>query len=161
MTNTRAAYKEGRRLVLIDIENLAATPSPTTREVQMVIGALRDAIPGFDQAQRIVACSHHAAATVAFAFPSARQLWRSGQDGADLALLDVLGGEHVEERFSQVTICSGDGIFAASTARLAVSGVDVSVVSLQGHLSTRLELAARTVVLLPLIEELALTGRAS
>ena len=57
----------------------------------MATCALREVVPGFDDAQRIVACSHHAAPTVAFAFPTARHLWRSGRDGADLALLRCAG----------------------------------------------------------------------
>ena len=65
--------------------------SPTQEEVASVVCDLRAVLPGFDSAQRIVACSHHAAPTVAFAFPPARRLWRSGPDGADLALLSVLG----------------------------------------------------------------------
>ena len=108
----------GRHLVLIDIENLAATATPTCEEVEMVRAALTAVLPDFRLVQRIVACSHHAAPTAAFAFPGARHLWRSGPNGADLALLDVLENEHVDRRFDRVTLCSGDGIFAASAARL-------------------------------------------
>ena len=75
----------------------------------MAATGLRGALPDFDAAQRIVACSHHAAPRVAFAFPGARHLWRSGPDGADLALLDVLDHEHVAQRFECVTICWGMG----------------------------------------------------
>jgi hypothetical protein len=148
MTNTKIPPREARHLVLVDIENLAATPSPTPEAVTAIVSALRDILPNFDCAQRIVACSHHAAPNVAFNFPPARHLWRSGQDGADLALLSVLNSERVDDRFGHVTICSGDGIFAASAARLGGAGVDVSVVSLRGHLAARLELAARYVLFL-------------
>jgi hypothetical protein len=113
-----------------------------------VTSALHDVVPDFDQSQRIVACSHHAARTVAFAFPAARRLWRSGRDGADLALLDVLQHESVHQRFGRVTICSGDGIFAETAAWLAGVEVHVTVVSKKGHLAARLELAARTVIFL-------------
>jgi hypothetical protein len=133
-----------RHLVMIDIENLAG-PSPSTLDVQVIEAGLRDLVPCFDRTQRIVACSHHAAATVAFEFRGARHLWRSGQDGADLALIDVLKNEHVDERFAHVTICSGDGIFAEDAARLQGKGVDVTVVSLRGYLAARLRLAARHV----------------
>ena len=149
MTNTRSARKAGRQLILIDIENLTGTPSPTWEQVQTAKAALGQVVPGFDDAQHIVACSHHAAPTVAFAFRSARHLWRSGPDGADLALLDVLENERVGERFERVTICSGDGIFAESAAWLAKADVDVTVVSMAGHLAARLQLAARFVTLLP------------
>lgn len=70
----------------MDMENLTGTPSPTCEEVETAKADLRRVVPGFDGAQHIVACSHHAAPTVAFAFRSARHLWRSGPDGADLAL---------------------------------------------------------------------------
>ncbi len=131
--------------MLVDIENLAGTPSPTAQEVLAVKAALGLVVPGFDRLQRIVACSHHAAAVVSFEFPGARHLWRSGRDGADLALMDVLENERVDERYEQVTICSGDGIFAEAAAWLAGRGVEVTVVSLRGHLAARLELAARHV----------------
>jgi hypothetical protein len=149
MTDTRFAHKAGRQLVLIDIENLTGTPSPTCEDVEMAKAALRLVVPGFNDAQHIVACSHHAAPTVAFAFQRARHLWRSGPNGADLALLGVLEKERVDERFERVSICSGDGIFAASAAWLAAADVDVTVISLPGHLAARLELAARHVTLLP------------
>jgi hypothetical protein len=90
MTNTMIPKKSDRHLVLIDAENLAATADPAPEEVEMVREALAKVVPDFEVAQRIVACSHHAARTVAFAFPGARHLWRSGPNGADLALLDVL-----------------------------------------------------------------------
>jgi hypothetical protein len=127
---------------MIDIENLAATPSPTVPEVRAVKEALGQIVPGLDKVQRIVACSHHAAAVVAFEFPGARHLWRSGRNGADLALMHVLENEHVDERYGSVIVCSGDGIFAEAAAWLAGKGVDVTVISLQGHLGARLQLAA-------------------
>lgn len=149
MTNTGLDFKAGRQLILIDIENLTGTPSPTSHEVEAAKAGLRQVVPGFDDAQHIVACSHHAAPAVAFAFRGARHLWRSGPDGADLALLDVLENERVAERFERVTISSGDGIFTMSAAWLAGAGVDLTVVALPGHLSARLQLAASHVTLLP------------
>lgn len=148
MTNTNRLALQDRHLILIDIENLTATPSPTQTELETAIAELRFAVPDYDDVQRVVACSHHAAATVAFAFPKARHIWRSGRDGADMALLDVLESEGVAERYERVTICSGDGIFADMAALLAGKGVVVTVVSVAGHLSTRLRLAARQIALL-------------
>ena len=102
MTNTRSANRAGRRMVLIDIENMAGTPTPTSLEVELVMAALAELVPGFNEAHRVVACSHRAARTVAFACQKERQRWRSGLDGADLALLEVLETEHVDERFEYV-----------------------------------------------------------
>jgi hypothetical protein len=162
MTNTMIGNRAGRRIVLVDIENLIGIAWPTSGEVEAVMIALAAVVPGFGEAHRVVACSHRAAHTVAFAYPTARHLWRSGPDGADLALLEVLEDEHVAERFEYVTICSGDGIFASVAARLAEHGVDTTVVALEGHLATRLELAARHVAYLPpAAAALAPTGSAN
>ncbi len=145
MTHTRIPNKEVRHLVLIDIENLAATPSPSQRDVLAVKAALEALLPDFDMAFWVIACSHHAAPTVAFEFPSARHLWRSGRDGADMALLDVLEEESVEKRFDKVSICSGDGIFADEAGRLATSGVEVTAIARTHCLSAQLQLAVRHV----------------
>jgi uncharacterized LabA/DUF88 family protein len=73
---------------------------------------------------------------------------RSGEDGADLALLDVLLGERVAARFDEVVLASGDGIFTDAVAALGTAGVDVTVLARSGHCSKRLRLAARHTVLL-------------
>jgi hypothetical protein len=143
LTNTRVAHRTGRRLVLIDIENLVGSASPVVSEVRTTLHTLSNSVRGFDSAQRVVACSHRAAHTVSFAASGCRHLWRSGPDGADLALLEVLDSEFVEERFEYITICSGDGIFADSVTRLSDMGVVVNVVALKGSLSRRLRPFAR------------------
>lgn len=160
MTNTRIANRAGRRLILIDIENLVGSPTPTSLEVEVVMAALVG-LPGFNEAHRVVACSHRAAQAVAFACKTERQQWRSGPDGADLALLEILETEHVDDRFESVTICSGDGIFAPSVARLAKNGVNTTVVAPKGHLAARLKLAARHVTYLQPAPALAPTGDAA
>lgn len=148
MTYTAHRRRRHQHLVVVDIENIAGTPTPTTEEVETAIQRLRDAIPGFQSAQRVWACSHRAARTVGFAVPTDRQLWRSGIDGADMALLEVIDTEQVEQRYEQVTVCSGDGIFADSVARLTTHGVTVNVVALRGHTSAKLRLAAHQVTYL-------------
>jgi len=62
----------------------------------------------------------------------------------------------VHERFERVSICSGDGIFAPVAAWHGGVDVDVTVVSLHGHLAARLRLAVRHVTLLaPVISTVA------
>lgn len=158
MPNTRTPNKEVRHLVLIDVENLAANPRPSQGEVLAVKAALEAQLPEHDSAFWVVACTHHAAPAVMFEFPRARQLWRSGPDGADLALRDVMAGESIEGRFGLVTICSGDGIFADEAARLARHGVSVTAVAGRGGLSAKLRLAAREVHRLNIDDGLAATG---
>lgn len=129
-----------RHIHLIDIENLAGTPLPTTEQVAEVRSAYQRYIEHGDHV--VLACSHKAYATVGWAWPDARHLLRSGEDGADLALLEVLDTERVAERYDCVFVGSGDGIFAGPTAALGGQGVPVTVVSRPESLSRRLEMAA-------------------
>lgn len=92
--------------------------------------------------------SHRAARTVAFAFGGALRRWRSGPDGADLALLEEMRDLRIMRRFDRVTLFSGDGIFANALAALAGAGIETTVVSWDSLLSPRLRLAARHVVTL-------------
>ena len=95
-----------------------------------------------------VASSHLTLLNAALGWPHARYRVRSGPDGADLALLDVLRHENVAQRFTHVAIGSGDHLFAEEAARLAAQGVWVTVVSRRRSLSPRLALAAREVIFL-------------
>jgi hypothetical protein len=137
-----------RHFVLIDVENVAGLPCPTSLDLANLQSQLHSVIPDLDEAFRVVACNHRAAKTVAFEFPGARQHWRSGRDGADFALLEEMSDLRVMRRFGRVTVCSGDWRFSKSLAELAVLGLDTTVVALEGHLSKRLGLAAQHVVIL-------------
>jgi hypothetical protein len=147
-SRTKAAGTN-RHLVLIDVENLAGTACPTPVELAWVEQQLHEVITDLDDTQCVVACSHRAARTVAFAFPQALRRWRSGPDGADFALLEEMSDMRVMKRYSRVTVCSGDGIFAEQLATLAEAGIETSVVSMARSLSARLRLSARHVVALP------------
>ena len=93
----------------------------------------------------VTATAHRSAKAALFGWPNARQLIRSGPDGADQALLDVVLKERVAERYSTVVIGSGDGIFALPAARLQEDGVEVRAVSLERALSRKRRLAVRDV----------------
>jgi uncharacterized LabA/DUF88 family protein len=87
-----------------------------------------------------------------FGFIGARVILRSGPDGADLALLDVIEHEQVDGRFSKVIIASGDGIFAPACRRLRSCGVYVEVLSLPDRLSGELAASCSNVRYLTLSE---------
>lgn len=139
-----------RHLVLIDIENLAGTPNPTSHEISFIKSEFSEVVEGFCDLQCVVACSHRAASEVLFAFPRALRRIRSGPDGADLMLLGELHDHRVMARYDRITLCSGDGIFSDEVAILGRLGVDVTVIAREGSLSVRLQVAARNVVLLPM-----------
>jgi hypothetical protein len=106
-----------------------------------------------------LATSHHGARIAWLAWPNVRRLIRSGENGADLALLDVLESEHVPERFSTVIIASGDGIFADPAAALQTADCEVRVVCRHGALSRRLALAVRAQIFVD-IDDLGVPGQA-
>ena len=137
-----------RTLHLIDIENLTGSPSPSVDEVSWHHHPYEALCVG-PQDHVVIAYSHHAAPSVQWGWPPGRHLWRSGKDGADLALLEVIAQERVEERFSSVVLASGDGIFSDAVARLGAQGVDVTVVSRPESLSRSLMLAASRHILFP------------
>jgi hypothetical protein len=102
-----------------------------------------------------VASSHLTLVNAGLGWPHAHYRIRSGPDGADLALLDVLRNENVPARFTHVAIGSGDHMFAEEAARLAAVGIWVTVISRRRSLSRRLELAAREVIYLDTLAEAA------
>ncbi len=77
----------------------------------------------------------------------ARYVVRSGRDGADLALLEVIA-ENVVTRFESVVLASGDRIFAPAVADLAAAGVATTVIGRRGHIARALHQAAARVIYL-------------
>jgi hypothetical protein len=135
-----------RSIHLVDVENLLADPRPQPSDIE-TCRARYESIAGLGSGDLIVVgCSHGAAIAVGWKWPSARLVVRSGPDGADLALLEVIEGEEIASRFEHVVIGSGDGIFAEAAAQLAAHGRSVTVVSRAAALSRRLRLAASGVV---------------
>ena len=137
-----------RRLVLVDIENMiggAVRDSDSVVWAKQQFDYLVDLRPG-DHV--VVGTSHIGLLETACNWPHARYVMRSGRDGADLALLEVLD-EDVAARFGQVVIVSGDGIFTQNLAHLSIQGLPVFVFSHPVGLSARLRLAARGITYLP------------
>ena len=134
-----------RTLHLVDIENLAGAALPSRDQVTEVQG-LYVARLGFGADDQVVmAASHVAFLNAALGWPSARYRVRSGPNGADLELLDVLQHEDVAARFTHVVIGSGDGLFSQAAANLAARDVWVTVVSRRDSLSRALAGVTRDV----------------
>lgn len=139
-----------RALHVVDIENLAGAPIPSLGQVIVVQDWYMTRL-GLGAADQVVmAASHYGLLNAARGWPHARYRVRSGPDGADLELLDVLLNEDVATRFNHVVIGSGDGVFREAAAALRDGGVRVTVVSRRGSLSPGLARAARDVVYLDL-----------
>jgi hypothetical protein len=136
-----------RRLHLVDVENLLGCARPTLGAATQCRERYERYAPVQDNDLVIVACNHGAATTVGYGWRGARVLLRSGHDGADMALLEVIAHENVTARFEAVVLASGDGCFAETVAWLGSLGIEVTVVSNERALSRRLRLAAKHVVI--------------
>jgi NYN domain len=137
-----------RGLHLIDIENLAGDGMPSLPQVRAVQDSYAGSLTFSGLDQVVIASSHWTLLSAGLGWPHARYRIRSGPDGADLELLDVLEYEAVAARFARVIIGSGDGAFARAAASLAAAGVRVIVVSRRGSLSSRLAIAANEIIYL-------------
>jgi hypothetical protein len=137
-----------RRLVLVDIENMiggAVRDSESVVWAKRQLDSLVDLRPG-DHV--VVGTSHIGLLETGCNWPHARYVIRSGPDGADLALLEVLE-ENVAARYGEVVIVSGDGIFTQKVADLASRGLRVTVIAHPDGLAARLRLAAHHTTYLP------------
>jgi hypothetical protein len=147
-----------RRLHLVDVENLVGDPLPSLGQVREAKGLYADHLAFGAMDQVVVASSRLTLLNAALGWPRARYRARSGPNGADLELLDVVASENVAARFTHVAIGSGDGAFAAAAASLATAGVWVTVVSRRRSLSARLALAAHEVIFIDSPEPAAVTA---
>jgi hypothetical protein len=144
-----------RGLHLIDIENLAGASMPSLSQVREVQGLYAGHLTLGALDQVVVASSHLTLLNAALGWPHARYRVRSGPDGADLELLDVLRYENIAARFTHVTIGSGDGIFSFAAEALINAGLRVTVVSRRRALSWQLYRAVAEVIYLDTLAEAA------
>jgi hypothetical protein len=138
-----------RTLHLLDIENLAGAALPSRDQVTEVQGLYVARLAFGADDHVVMAASHRAFLNAALGWgPSARYRVRSGPNGADLELLDVLQHEDVAARFTHVVIGSGDGLFSQAAASLKARDVWVTVVSRRDSLSGNLARSAVDVIYL-------------
>lgn len=135
-----------RRIVLIDIENIVGGGVSLPGQVHGAQAAIAEAIGQRDHDHVVVACGRFSVNVVGFEWAGPRRLvFRGGNNGADLELLDILETERVGDRFDEVVVVSGDGIFADVVSFLGL-GTDVTVVSRPESCSRRLRMAAKYVL---------------
>ena len=123
-----------RQLHFVDIDNLTAGPTQDLRSHRIVRQWYDRCTNRGDMDLCFVACSHYSAFAVSTVWEGARIYWRSGQDGADYALLDALDEANFDGT-NHVWVASGDGIFisrvkAIHANRTGGEGIEVSVLAL-------------------------------
>jgi len=112
----------GRRLHLIDLENVIGDPDACERDIARLWDVYKRHAVGVGPTDHvIVATGANLALAAWFALPAqgVQRRVRRGPDGADLALLDACHVEHDARRFDELVIASSDHIFTelAETAR--------------------------------------------
>ncbi len=138
-----------RRMVLLDIENVNGGAVHDSADASRAYDEVARAVKIRADEQVVIGVGPSSLIAAGLAAPSARKVMGRGLDGADSALLGVLRDERIAERFDEIVIASGDGIFSDEVARLAAAGVSVQVVSPEGSLSLRLRMAAGSALILP------------
>jgi uncharacterized LabA/DUF88 family protein len=131
-----------RTLHCIDAENLVGAPQVSAQQLQAIYEKYRNQVEIGPFDQTIVASSHFNALVVASAWPEGRHVWRSGKDGADLALIDSIKDQIEQAQFSKVIIASGDGIFGKLIYWLQNRGIEVIVIGRHGSISRTLTMQA-------------------
>jgi hypothetical protein len=131
-----------RRIHLVDLENVVGNGHVTELAAQRVRGiylATGVVAPGD---LLIVGISHHNLLAAGYGWPDAGLRVRSGPDGADFALQEVMATENLHQRFGSCILVTGDGGFAHPVATLIGLGLRVGVIAQRGRLSAALKLAA-------------------
>lgn len=126
-----------RTIHLLDIENLLATPFFSAEDVAHFKRFYQTTDVYADGDHIVIATSSSEGILEANAgWGSARYTFNRGENGADIALIDIIRGEHLDERFDRVVIASGDGIFEQHVKELCAAQIDVHVVSRRSALHT-------------------------
>ena len=141
--------RPGRRLHLVDVENLVGSGRPQAPDLAWCERTYRKLAITAPDDLVVVATNPFVVLDVGGAWPSCRLRIGHGPDGADRVLLRALAEERIHQRFDQVVIASGDGIFVDPVVQLQRQGVQVTVVARPSALSSRLRLAATRCIAFP------------
>lgn len=118
---------EGRRLHLVDIENLAGGSDAPPRTVRAVAKRYLSRVPNLAVDHVVVGAGRRMMLAAQAAFPHARLLYGRGLDGADRALMLDVDAVDISHRYDAVVIGSGDHFFAPLAEQLASLMVPVIV----------------------------------
>lgn len=135
---------KSRRIILLDIENFNGNPVTTPAQARWCRRTLEHWLSIQPGEQVVIAADVTTVTNIHQAWPEARILAGYNKNGADLRLLKVMG-EDLSKRFSDMTLVSGDRIFAEKISELAGQGLPTHVYAHAASVSKRLRFAATTV----------------
>jgi hypothetical protein len=140
--------KEKRAFVVLDLENQCGGADL----VPSYAGTVRNQLAsiGLQVPSQVVLAVGPRARTLCpnlpFLFPGARLLCRSGKDGADICLCEVLTEESAASRSQVVVIGSGDRLFTAPARQLRENGCRIIVAAKRGSIHHSLYEVAHQVI---------------
>lgn len=140
LTVLRGGARGDRALHLIDLENLCGAGSTTAEDAARVLAAYVDAVKIGPADSIHIGVAHHMATAVMpvlCVFPGRLHV-RSGQDGAETALLESIDLAHISTRFSRLIIASADRTFTEAADEARRLGMTVWQVTGRGGLSREL-----------------------
>lgn len=146
--HNRCLGRLDRTLHLVDLENLAGGPLVTPSQAVKLAEAFARRARYAPGDLMVVGSSHMSGIAASLAFPSATVRWRSGPNGADLALLEAVT-EFDLDRFDRLVLGSGDGIFTELAATARAHGVRVHGVSRHESMARSLAQVCDRISLLP------------
>lgn len=135
-----------RAVHLLDAENLIGAPALTALDVSHLRDIYLAHVPVGPMDQIIIASAHNSTYQIGVGWPGNRYTMRSGKDGADICLAEIILSENLHVRFAHVYLGSGDGGLAPFAALLAERHVYVTAVARRGSLSARMRMAARDLI---------------
>jgi hypothetical protein len=139
---------KGRRLVVVEIESIAEGAVRTAALASWAKQQIAGAIALKQGEQVIVGATHRSVLAVGMVWPEPRIVIGPRAEDVRNELLRVLQDERIAERFDELVLVSGNGVYAEAVASLAASGVEVTAVAWPENLSKRLRMAAAHSVLL-------------
>lgn len=152
---TIKALKAKRSIHLIDIENLCVSSDLTVEMVAEVRAAYFVQVNPSKDDLFVIAASHHNMEAAAFGWPGGFHGFRSGKDGADIVLAQMMLEDDLANRFDTVFLASGDGGLAPFAASLISKGCRVQAVSRIESVSWAMRFATGSVHYLAMTHTLA------
>ena len=129
-------------LIFCDLENIIGSGALEGSDVTAAAAFLKDLFPHPRTHWIVGVSSRHAAQAALFNWPEPKRLVIGrGHNGADHRLIEAMR-EAAVERFAEVVLCSGDGIFAEQLTRFAERGVRITLVTGRGGTASKLQQAA-------------------
>lgn len=137
-----------RRLVVVEIESITEGAVRTRVHASWAKRLVEEAIGLKEGEQVIVGAPRRSVLATGMSWPEHRIVTGTSPEDTQRELLRVLEDERVGERFDELVLVSGNGLFADAIAALAADGVMVTALAWPENLSKRLRLAVAATLLL-------------